>query len=33
MQLPGVQRKWGHEGKIVSQLALEGRPNEMDDPP
>jgi hypothetical protein len=29
----GVERKWGHKGKIVGKLALEGHPNEMDDPP
>src|ERR1700679_1574419 len=27
-----VERKWGRRGKILGRLALEGRPNEMDDP-
>jgi hypothetical protein len=29
----GVERKWGREVKIFGLLALEGHPNEMDDPP
>jgi hypothetical protein len=31
-QVLGVERKWGQGGSILSLLALEGHPNEMDDP-